>query len=351
MKLFLSFLLFSFLQILCNTPSPTTTTSSSSTQSVGMSPKLKGLNFVAPPREFPKNPMPEVQAINADWIAIIPYGFTLPKENKVHYNEGKKGQQWWGECPQGVRRTMQLAHEAHLNTMLKPQIYMPQSWTGALDFEQESDWIAWEESYEKFILLMAQLAEEEHCTIFCMGTEFKIAAVKRETFWRNLILKIKKVYSGKITYAANWDEYTNVPFWDALDYTGVNAYFPLLQEATPSVEQLQKAWQKPLSDLRAFYKKTKKPILFTEYGYLSVDGCAYQGWEIEKRIDETAINEQAQANALAALYQTFWNEPYWAGGFLWKWFPNMQGHEGYPEKDYTPQGKKAAGVVKEWYGK
>jgi hypothetical protein len=344
MKVSVGLFLLSLLQVVCN-PSPSTSLSETPIVS-----KIKGLNFVAVPTEFPKNPMPEVKAINANWIAIIPYGFTLPKENVVHYNENKQWKQWWGERPEGIRRTLQLAHEAKLQTMLKPQVFMPQSWTGGLDFDTEQDWKTWEESYENFIFPLVQLAEEEHCAVFCIGTEFKIAAIKREAFWRNLISKIRKIYTGKLTYAANWDEYTLVPFFDALDYAGVNAYFPLLKDATPSIEKLQIAWKTPLNDLRNFYKKTKKPILFTEYGYLSVDGCAYQGWEIEKRIDQTPINEAAQANALAALYQTFWNEPYWAGGFLWKWFPNMQGHEGYPEKDYTPQGKLSKEVVKKWYG-
>ncbi|MEL6865638.1 MAG: hypothetical protein AAFP19_14520, partial [Bacteroidota bacterium] len=68
-------------------------------------------------------------------------------------------------------------------------------------------------------------------------------------------------------------------------------------------------------------------------------------------IQRLNINEQAQANALEALYSSFWQEPFWAGGFIWKWFPNMTGHEGYPGKDYTPQGKKAEAIVKSWYQK
>lgn len=59
----------------------------------------------------------------------------------------------------------------------------------------------------------------------------------------------------------------------------------------------------------------------------------------EQGIEERNINEQAQANCFEALFSTFQPEDWWAGGFMWKWFPNMRGHEGYPERDYTPQGK------------
>jgi len=40
---------------------------------------------------------------------------------------------------------------------------------------------------------------------------------------------------------------------------------------------------------------------------------------------------------------------WWAGGFLWKWFPNGEGGEGYNDRDYTPQGKKAEQILKECY--
>jgi hypothetical protein len=83
---------------------------------------------------------------------------------------------------------------------------------------------------------------------------------------------------------------------------------------------------------------------------MSVDGCAGKGWEVEQKVKSLTINELAQANALDALYGTFWNEPWWVGGFLWKWFPEGEGHEGYIERDYTPQNKQAAAIVRKWYG-
>ena len=70
---------------------------------------------------------------------------------------------------------------------------------------------------------------------------------------------------------------------------------------------------------------------------------------MEKRIKSSNINEQAQANALQALYEVFGEEDFWAGGFLWKWYPRGGGHVEYPGRDYTPQGKIAHDVVKNFY--
>ena len=311
--------------------------------------KIKGLSFVAPPRPFKVAPMMDVKAVNADWIAVIPYAFTRPGEADVHYKT--VGSHWWGETVAGVQTTIDSAHKAGIHVMLKPQVYVPNGWTGGLDFSTDAEWAKWEEGYEKYILPFAAIADSMRTEMFCIGTEFKIGVVKREAFWRNLIAKVRKIYHGKLVYAANWDEYPNVPFWDALDCVGVNAYFPLVQKDTPSVSELKLAWKPIFEALKKFHEKTQKPILFTEFGYLSADGCAYNSWEVEKRIHETKINELAQANALEGLFSTFWNEDWWCGGFLWKWFPEGQGHEGYMNKDYTPQGKMGQKTLTKWYGK
>jgi len=257
--------------------------------------------------------------------------------------------QWWGERPEGCKKTIELAHEGGLKVMLKPQIYVPGSWTGAIDFKTEADWKAWENSYEQFMLEMAEIANHYQVGLFCIGTEYKISSRARPDFWRNLIKKIRSKYNCQLVYAANWDEFKDISFWDDLDYIGVSAYFPLSEQKTPTIEALQEKWLPHKNLIAEVADRFKRPILFTEYGYLSVDGCANKTWEIEGKIRSVSKNEQAQANALHALFATFWDQPYWAGGFLWKWFPNMRGHEGYPAKDYTPQGKIAEQTLEQWY--
>ena len=123
----------------------------------------------------------------------------------------------------------------------------------------------------------------------------------------------------------------------------------MVNKKTPAVKDLVKAWQSHEADLERYSQKEKRPILFTEFGYLSVDGCAYNTWELETKVKQLPINEQAQANAIDALFTVFFEKDYWAGGFIWKWFPDGKGHEGYLDRDYTPQGKKAAAILKKWH--
>lgn len=310
--------------------------------------KMNGLTFVAPPEPFPVNPMLPVKAVGANWIAVVPYAFTRKDQPAVFYNEHHG--QWWGERPEGVRETVRLAHASGIKVMMKPQVYIPGSWTGALDFPTGDEWSKWESDYEKYILRMAGLADSLSVDLFCIGTEFNTAITKRPEYWTGLIRKIRQTYRGQLTYSANWDDWQRVPFWHALDYIGLGGYFPLVDAPTPDVAALKAAWQPIRQRLQAFSQQQDRPVLFTEFGYLSVDGCGWRNWELEKGIEQRPINEQAQANCIEAMLDTFQPESWWAGGFLWKWFPNMRGHEGYPERDYTPQGKVGEEVLKKRYG-
>lgn len=307
---------------------------------------IDGLSFVAPPDPFNSDPFVPIKNIGAEWISVIPYGFNVPGKTDIRY--GSKWQ-WWGEQIEGIEETIQNAHNSNLKVMLKPQVFVPGSWTGGLEFTKEEDWIAWENSYKKFMEPFIKIAVNMNVDLLCIGTEFTKSTAQRTEFWENFIKEIRTKYKGKLTYAANWDEYSHIKFWSDLDFTGINAYFPLLDKTTPEVPELIKAWKPLASKMEYLCIKTGKPVLFTEYGYLSVDRCSYNTWEIEKNIESAKVNELAQANALEALYTVFNNRIWWKGGFLWKWFPELKGHEGYLEKDYTPQGKLSEQIVKKWF--
>ncbi|NNF34293.1 MAG: hypothetical protein HKN68_09305 [Saprospiraceae bacterium] len=309
--------------------------------------RIRGITMVAPPRAFNDDPMVPIKNVNADWIAVVPYAYSRKANPEVRFNSKR---QWWGERTEGIKESIKAAHNKGLKVMIKPQVYVPGSWVGDVDYESEVDWRIWEDSYRRYLMTYVDIAIEVGAEMLCIGTEYKIAVQKRETFWRQLIQDIRSKYSGLLIYSSNWDGFKNVPFWDDLDFIGISAYFPLLKDKTPSVKKLRRRWRPIVSKLKKYSKKQGKRIVFTEYGYLTVDGCAYKSWELEKQVNQLSINQQAQANAYDALLTTFWNQDFWAGGFLWKWFPNGMGHEGYPEKDYTPQGKIAEEIIKGWYG-
>jgi len=316
--------------------------------STGIGQKIDGVTLVSPPREYQTDPMPALTKVNADWVALVPYAFSRQDNPEVYFNTTT---QWWGERVEGVETSIKYAKANNMKVMIKPQVWIHGMWVGDVNHKSETDWKIWEDSYKAYIMQFINLAAKYDIEMVCIGTEYRASVEKRETFWRNMIAEIRQIYNGKLTYSANWDDYDRVPFWDALDYIGISSYFPLSDMDTPPRLLLSYRWGKYVKKLRKLSQKWDRKILFTEYGYLSVDGAAGKTWKLEKVVNELDVNEQAQANGYDALLGAFWEEDFWAGGFLWKWFPEGYGREDRMKKEYTPKDKKAASVLAKWYGK
>jgi hypothetical protein len=232
--------------------------------------------------------------------------------------------------------------------MLKPHLWVRgQGWAGDLSFKTDAQWEIWEKNYAAYIETYTQIAKKEGVELYCIGTEIRNSTKYRNAFWTGMIADIRHEYSGKLTYAANWDEFEEVGFWGQLDFIGVDAYFPIIGDKMPQVENLKSAWDKPKNSLEALSIQYGKPILFTEYGYESIDYPAIGHWNVNK--DSLSVNYQAQHNAYEALYQTFAPLDWWEGGFIWKWHLNLSGKEDGISKTFTPQQKPALEVISKYF--
>lgn len=309
--------------------------------------KINGVSLVSPPREIDSNTMGEVSRINAEWVAIIPYGFSRSGQPSVSFDNGG---QWWGERMDGTRKLIEYAKANKLKVMLKPHVWVRgEGWTGDYTLDSEEKWSQWEADFSKYILSYAGIADSMNVEILCIGTEYRTPAKERPKFWRGLIFDVREVYSGKITYASNWDNYENITWWDEVDYIGIDAYFPLVEGDNPSVEEIKEGWTPLAKNLSSFSEKWDKPILFTEYGFQSANGAAGKHWEIDQNDFENA-NEEIQANAYEATFQALEKENWYLGGFFWKWHFNLNKDRIRPTT-WTPQNKKAEQVIAKWYGK
>lgn len=309
---------------------------------------VKGVTLVAPPREIGPASFEHLKSIHASWVCLVPYGFMRPGSPDVRYGAQW---QWWGEKKEGILKCVEEAKRQKLRVMLKPQVYIPGGWTGDVSFDSEEKWERWEASYKEYILDFACLAGENGIEMFCIGTEFDRTTASRKKFWFDLVAEVRKIYHGYITYSANWDSFDKVTLWPSLDVIGISGYFPLDDKESPEVRGLVEKWKPVAVKLDNFSRKMNKKILFSEYGYMSVDGCAGKVWEVEKNRDVLNVNHAAQSNSYDALWSSLHSKEFWAGGFTWKWFPEGMGHEGYPEKDYTPQGKPAEKILEKWFSK
>jgi hypothetical protein len=314
--------------------------------SVSTAQKINGITVVAPPKPIEDHAIHRLKDTHASWLCFVPYAFCKPGDTQVRYDLNK---QWWGETSQGISKCIEMAHKSGMQVMIKPQIFAPGSWTGHINFKKNNDWVLWEAAYTKYIMDILDIVIKHNVAMFCIGTELKESCKQRPEFWSSLIADIRKKYNGKLVYSANWDEYKAVPFWKDLDYVGISAYFPLVEMKSPTPHALDAKWKKITGRLKSYSQKINKKILFTEYGYMSTDYCAWRTWETEQNVHQYDVNQEAQKTAFDALYRNVWGESYFAGGFLWKWFPQGMGHEGYKPKDYDVQDKLAEACLKAYY--
>lgn len=310
--------------------------------------KINGVSYVASKDATTQQQIDKLKEINPNYASVMPFGFvpniTTPE---LIYNTER---QWFGEKAEGVKQYITLLQKNNINIMLKPQIWVWRGeFTGTIKMETEADWKKFESLYLKFILDFAQIAQEKQVAIFCIGTELEQFVTARPSFWKQLIIEVKKVYNGKLTYAANWDEYSKVPFWQELDYIGIDGYFPLTTTKTPTVAEAKEGWQKWKISLSQFSKQYNAPILFTEFGYRSVDFSGNKPWESSHF--EGNINLEAQNNLYTAFFEEIYPASWFAGGFIWKWFIKHDEVGGVNDNQFTPQNKPVSTIINTYFSK
>lgn len=243
--------------------------------------------------------------------------------------------------------------QAGFKVMLKPHIWIGgwsfdhDNWRSKIDFSNPEERQKWFSSYEKFILGQAELAGKMGVEMLVIGTEL-VGVSKYTQKWTRLITKIREIYNGKLTYAAEGMNAKNIKFWDSLDYIGIDAYLPLTDKSGPSLDELIRGWKKYEPEMKKLFDKYDKRIIFTEIGFKSVEGTAIKPWEWNKN---GSVSEREQALAFEATSLAFKNKSYLAGIFVWKYFTDMNSYEkGNIPKGFTPYGKKAEEVISRWFG-
>ncbi|MDG2194390.1 MAG: glycoside hydrolase [Polaribacter sp.] len=308
--------------------------------------KINGISFVASKDSISIKHVQPILKMHSNFVALMPFGFVKGLETpEVRYNSNR---QWFGETKKGLKHYATAFQKNKVKIMVKPQIWVWRGqYTGFIKMKTEDAWKILEKSYEKFILDYAGIAAEIQADILCIGTELEKFIANRPIYWIQLIAKIRNIYKGKLTYASNWDEFKRVPFWDKLDYIGVDAYFPLSEQKTPSVSELEKGWESHKNEIQRIQQQFQKPILFTEFGYRSINFTAKEPWSSAHV--QGNVNLKAQANATQAIFNQFWKEDWFAGGFLWKWFHNVEKSGGEKNNRFTPQNKPAGKLIQQLY--
>jgi sugar phosphate isomerase/epimerase len=251
------------------------------------------------------------------------------------------------ENDESVIHAAVTAKRLGMSVMVKPHIWLRGSWPGEVEMDGEEAWDRFFDYYWRWIRHYAVLAEMYDVELLCVGVELSRSTLGHEARWRSLFDRVRQIYRGRITYAANWgEEIENVSFWDALDFVGVNCYYPLSVDRRPTDEQLRDGVERALDRIEEVGRRYGKRVIITEVGFTSSPAPWVRPYERQWR---ATPNEEAQARCYRAFFEGLADRTRYAGVYWWKW-PSFLEYGGPRHSGYTPNGKSAERVVREWFG-
>ncbi len=292
----------------------------------------KGVNFTAegPVGYDPQSAVPMLDRLKqygVDSIALVPYGFAATREPSVRFPGGM-------ERSDDIAALTALAHHRGMKVFLKPQLWTRDGFPGTLEFRDPGDRARWFAEYRKFVEYYAALSARIHADLFAVGVELS-KMTPHEAEWRSLISRARELYPGPLVYAAvQGPEFEGIRFWDALDYIGLNEYYPLPDDFSTAA-LIQK--------VEAVHNRYQRPVLLTEAGFASLENPHRAPWDETPR----KLSPAHQARCYEMIFKAFYGKPWFDGMYWWKVGTN--GFGGPEDGSHTPWGKPAMDVVKRWY--
>jgi len=343
----------------------------------GLSPHvIRGVNYAHLHRgglgygsEASRRELANLYDLGIRWVALTPFGYqhSVNQDHIAGYDpdeplaaflkaaddpEANRPGRDRSLTDQHLADQVKHAHELGIKVLIKPHIWSRdfwrgEDWHGTIDQDSPQAHERWRRSYLRFMLHHARLARDTEADALCIGTELVEQTLKHPDDWRTLIAEVRKVYPGKLTYAAHWDrEFNGISFWDDLDAIGICAYFPLDVPEDAEVPQIVEAWDKHKTLIAQTHQRFGKPVVFLEIGYRPATNALKEPWQDSGGEVDTAI----QQRAYEAMFRAFADEPWWHGLFIWKTFTANQHHDHHEDgPGYSFRHQPAEQVIKHWF--
>ncbi len=294
-----------------------------------------------------KQSVVQLKNMGAEYVSlVIPY-----YQSNLYSTDIQAG---WNTPPfETIRTAIDYIHSQGMKVSLKPHL---ESHTGEWRaYINPGDRDGWFQNYGTVLENLAKIGRDHGAEQIVIGTELISMSTatsdgRNTQAWRDLIGRVRAVYSGKLTYSANWggfwfaDEKNHIEFWDALDYIGISGYFGLGDDG--SVQAMKNAWNNwNWSDIKPLADRWGKQIMFTEVGYKSVSGAHREPWNSGYGGSADEWEQHRDYEALLS----YWNDYGYLGGItIWDWEgdPNAGGNW---TTGYTPQNKIAYNLIKDWF--
>lgn len=248
--------------------------------------------------------------------------------------------------PDQLGQLIDHAKSKNLRVVLMPIVLLDapegNEWRGTLN---PAHWDDWFDSYRQMITHFAWIGQQHHADVLVVGSELVSTEDKLDE-WMRIISQVRGVFKGQLTYSSNWDHYTSVPFWDQLDLIGMNSYWKLGDNRKVPVAEIESRWRAIQRDLLDFVGREGKPLLFLEVGWCSLANAAHEPWDYTKTSED--IDLVLQKKLYEGFFKSWYGNPLLGGFMIWEWPPDQAGPD---NKGYTPKGKPAEAVLREWLAK
>jgi hypothetical protein len=299
--------------------------------------RLDGFNVIATPGHpfgsaSAERALTAARRLGATTVAIVPF-LWQPSPSSPDIQGGN-------DMPDDVlRQAIRQARKRGFSVVVKPHVWVPESWAGAVEPSSEKSWCVWFSRYRSELERIARIAAEEGADGLALGTE--LVKTSHRVEWIDLIAAARVVFPRTLFYVAhNADEAEAVPFWSLLDAIGVSLYPPLGDDHDHAGRL---AVMRAVADrLDVLSSRFGKPIVVGEIGLRSAKGAAAKPWEsAEERQAQAAPRLQAEilADWLGVLDRSTIH-----GVLIWRWFTDPAAG-GVDDTDFTVQGKPAEAVL------
>jgi hypothetical protein len=299
--------------------------------------RLDGFNVIATP-DHPfgstsaEHALIDAKRLGATTVAIIPFLWQAsPSSPDIRGGNDMPDD--------ALRQAIRQARKRGFSVVVKPHVWVPESWAGAVEPQSEQSWGIWFSRYRGEVERIARIAAEEGADGFAIGTE--LAKTTQRAEWPGLIAAARAVFPRALLYFShNVDEAEAVPFWPLLDAIGVTLYPPL---GADNDHAGRLAVMRAVADrLDALSRRAGKPVVVGEIGLRSAKGAAAKPWESAEERTAPA-DPQLQAEVLAD-WLVVLDRPAIRGVLIWRWFTDPAAG-GPGDTDFTVQGKPAEAVL------
>jgi hypothetical protein len=213
---------------------------------------------------------------------------------------------------ESILRVVSDARELGMSVLVQPEVWVEESYLGRVALPDEDSWRTWFDSYRRFVVHHAVVAELAGASVFCVGTELS-ASEPYEKSWRAVISAVRLATGAPLFYAAkSGPRAAEITFWDALDGIGAALEEPLAKAADKAsdatlTDSVRRA-VRPLAETS--HKYSGRPVILVETGYRPVRGAWAPPQEDEP---PRAYAPDDAARCVAAVYRALSKEPWWKG--------------------------------------